>query len=75
MAKPDPDLIKFSTKKCYECFTHLALNATVCNVCKKKVGKVNRHGIAEKPTDWKAYIIAGIAMFLLIGFFWKVFLQ
>jgi hypothetical protein len=74
MAKRDPDLFKFSTKKCWECFTHLPLNATVCNVCKKKVGKVNRYGIAQKPTDWKAYTIAGIALFLLIAFIVKVFL-
>ncbi len=75
MGKQDPDQITFSTKKCYECFTHLPLNATVCNVCKKKVGRVNRHGIAEKPTDWKAYIISGIAFLFLIAFIWKVFLK
>jgi hypothetical protein len=75
MAKQDPELTKFPTKKCYECFTHLPLNATVCNVCKKKVGKVNRFGLAEKPTDWKAYTIAGVAIFLLVAFFVKVFLK
>ena len=75
MANQNTDSIQFTTKKCYECFTHLPLNATVCNVCKKKVGKVNRHGIAEKPTDWKAYAVAAIALSFLIAFFWKVFLQ
>jgi hypothetical protein len=74
MAKRDADTIRFSTKKCWECFTHLPLNATVCNVCKKKVGKVNKFGIAEKPTDWKAYVICGFAFLLLFIFIWKVFL-
>jgi len=75
MAKHDPEPFHFSTKKCWECFTHLPLNAAVCNVCKKKVGKVNRYGIAEKPTDWKAYIIAGFAILLLVAFVVKVFLK
>ena len=73
MARKNADPIKFSTKKCYDCFAHLPLNATVCNVCKKKVGKVNRHGIAEKPTDWKAYAIAAIAFVFLIVFLLKAF--
>ena len=64
----------FSTKKCYECFTHLPLDAEVCPSCKRKVGKVDKIGIAAKPTDWKGYIIClliwiGLAIFIWKGFF------
>lgn len=63
----------FSTKKCYECLTHIPLAATVCNVCKSKVGEVDRNGIAKKPIDWKAYLGFIVAAGLLAGFIWKVF--
>ena len=64
----------FSTKKCYECFTHLPLDAEVCPSCKKKVGKANKIGVAEKPTDWKGYFIClliwiGLGIFIWKGFF------
>jgi len=64
----------FTTKKCYECFTHLPLDAEVCPSCKKKVGKVTKIGVAEKPTDWKGYVIClliwiGLGIFIWKGFF------
>lgn len=43
-------------KKCPYCSVPLALNATECFSCKKKVGKMNKHGIAEKPANYTAYI-------------------
>ena len=73
--KKGKDPIQFSTKKCYECFTHLPLDATVCHSCKAKVGPVDRNGIAQKPTDMKSYVIFVLALAALIAFFWKAFLQ
>lgn len=65
----------YTTKKCYNCLTHLPLDAVKCDACKKKVGKVNPNGIAAKPFDWKAYLGFLIALAVLIGFIWKVFLD
>lgn len=73
--KKGSEPIRFTTKKCYECLTHLPLDATVCYACKAKVGKVDRNGIAEKPTDIKAYVIAAAAFVVLVVFLWKAFLQ
>jgi hypothetical protein len=63
----------FSSKKCYECLTYLALDATTCHVCKKKVGRVDRNGIARKPIDWKSYISCAVALAALAVFIWKAF--
>ena len=73
MAQQGEGSSTYSTKKCYECFSHLPLNATVCTTCKKKVGPVDRNGLAQKPTDWKAYIIFGISFAVLVGFLIKAF--
>ncbi len=67
------EAFKFSTKKCYECFTHLPLHATECHACKKKVGKVDRNGIADKPTDYKSYAVFALAFAALLVFLWKAF--
>ncbi len=73
--KKEAETFKFSTKKCYECFTHLPLHATECYACKKKVGKVDRNGIAEKPADVKSYVVFALAFAALVVFLWKVFLK
>lgn len=64
----------FKTKKCYECFTHVALDTRICPNCGKPLGRANKTGIAEKPTDWKSYLICLLAwiafgVFVWIGFF------
>lgn len=65
----------FTTKKCYDCSTYLPLNAEICTACKKKVGKVNEYGIAEKPTDWIGYIVSFLLWAALFVFIWKAFIQ
>lgn len=63
-----PSLIKV----CPYCSTHLLSNATACTYCKKKVGPMNKQGIAEKPTDWKAYTACFISWGALIVYFWML---
>jgi hypothetical protein len=58
------------TKVCPYCSTHLLLQATACSYCKKKVGPVNKQGIAQKPTDWKAYTVCFLTWGALFGYFW-----
>ena len=58
------------TKVCPYCSTHLIINATECSYCKKKVGPRNKQGVAEKPTDWKAYTACFVSWFALFVYFW-----
>ena len=58
------------TKVCPYCSTHLLLNATACTYCKKKVGPANKQGIAEKPTDWKAYTVCFLSWGAMFVYFW-----
>jgi hypothetical protein len=58
------------TKKCPECFTYLPLNATECSSCGKAVGPVTRLGLAQKPTNVKGYVVAGLAILAFIIFVW-----
>jgi len=57
-------------KVCPYCSTHLLISATACSYCKKKVGPINRQGIAEKPTDWKAYTACFLTWGALFVYFW-----
>jgi len=52
---------RFSSKKCHECFAYIPLEATICPSCGKKVGEIDKNGIAVKPTNWIAYAIAALA--------------
>lgn len=58
------------SKKCWNCFVRLPLDVTMCYSCKKKVGEVNEHGIAQKPFDWLGYTLAIVSM---TAFVWYMF--
>ncbi len=60
------------TKVCPYCSTHLLMSAAECTYCKKKVGPVNRQGIAEKPTDWKAYTACFLSWGAMFAYFWML---
>lgn len=63
---PNPVEAIYVTKKCPECYAHVPLNEEVCPSCKARLGKIKKHGMAERPTNWKAYIICILAWILLI---------
>lgn len=52
----------YVSKKCHECYTYVPLNAEICPSCKTRLGKLGAHGMAEKRTDWNAYIKFAIAL-------------
>ena len=54
------------TKKCPYCNVPLSLNANEWFSCKKKVGNINRHGIAERPTNYWSYALCLVAW---VGFY------
>jgi hypothetical protein len=66
--------IKYMTKKCPHCYVYLALSASECYICKAKVGDVDRIGFAEKPVNWRAYVVAGIAFLVFVVFMWWGFI-
>lgn len=62
------------SKKCPWCMVYLPLDAKVCHACQKRVGPVDRMGMAKKPVDVKAYVMAAVAVTLLIAYLkWAFF--
>jgi len=59
-----------STKKCPECYEYVPLTAAVCPQCKTRLGKAGRHGMADRPINWKAYIICFI-LWVILAFYIK----
>ncbi len=62
----------FTYKRCPYCYTHLKLNAEHCIECRKKVGEVDKVGLAKKPFNYKAYLAAGLWVVLLSFYVWKL---
>ena len=67
--------IKYTSKKCPYCSEHLPLDARICSSCKKKVGKVELHGMAKKTIDWRAYTLAIISWIALCVYIWWAFFR
>ena len=65
----------FVSKKCPECLTSLPLDATQCTSCKKKIGKVNKNGIAKLPIDWMSYLICVLSILGFCLYIWWAFLK
>lgn len=68
-SSPDnKDAVGYVSKKCHSCYTYVPLNADICPDCKAKLGKVGQHGMAEKLTDWKAYVAFAVAFVAFVVF-------
>ncbi len=66
---------RLGTKKCPYCSVVLKIDDEFCFSCKRKVGKINKHGIAEKPFDWKGYSMAVISALAFVFYIWWAFLR
>jgi hypothetical protein len=64
-----------TTKKCPNCYTYLPLSARVCTSCHSRVGNVDKLGFAQKPVDWKAYLLAVVTMTAFAVFIWWAFFR
>ena len=62
----DPAL--YVSKKCHSCYEYVPLEAERCPMCKVRLGKVGDHGMAEKVTDWQAYLRFAVALIALLIF-------
>jgi predicted amidophosphoribosyltransferase len=65
----------FISKKCPECMEYMPLNVEVCPSCKLPVGKINRHGMATRKTDWKGYVVALVAWIVFFFYVWWAFIR
>ena len=64
----------YSIKICHNCGTPLAIYSEECYSCHKKVGEVDKHGKAKKPTDWMSYVICVISWAAFFGYiYWAFF--
>ena len=70
-----PNQKKFPSKKCPHCSIYLPVEANRCTSCKQKVGPPDKYGIAKKPVDLKAYIIAILSIAALGYYIWWAFLK
>jgi hypothetical protein len=52
-------------KQCPDCLEKLPLHAKKCTQCGQRLGKIMADGKANKPVDWKGYLLSAI----LIGAF------
>jgi hypothetical protein len=65
----------YATKKCPNCYTYLPLHARVCTSCHARVGDVDKLGFAQKPFDWRAYLLAALTMAGFAIFMWWAFFR
>jgi len=65
----------FSFKRCPYCFISLALTAETCQSCHKRVGKVDRYGLAKKPINYMGYLAAVMWAGIFVGYIWFAFVR
>lgn len=63
------------SKKCPECMEYMPLHVDVCPACKLPVGKINKHGMAVRKTDWKGYSVAIVAWLVFFFYVWWAFIR
>ena len=71
---PNDKDFQYATKRCPFCYEYMPLSATRCPVCRRGVGDVEKHGMAKKAVDWKAYTVALVAILALSVYIWWAFL-
>ena len=75
MSTSDEKKYEYHAKKCPECMTYIPVDANVCPVCKKRVGKIMESGMARKAFDWKAYLGFALALAAFVFYIWWAFLR
>lgn len=69
----EPRPIIYATKRCPYCLAKMSVHATECPGCNATVGKINEHGMATKPFDWKGYIVCLLAWVGFGVYLWWAF--
>jgi RNA polymerase subunit RPABC4/transcription elongation factor Spt4 len=68
----DDDLV-YATKRCPECFAYTELDAKRCPMCKTRLGKVQKHGMAKRTVNWSAYVVFLVAFLAFAAYMWWAF--
>ena len=50
-------------------------NFPICVSCKKKVGKIDKYGMAQKPVDWLSYVRCLLIWCAFCLYIWWAFLR
>jgi hypothetical protein len=64
-----------ATKRCPECTVHIPIDATRCTDCGKRVGPVDKSGVARRATNYRAYAEMIIAFVVFGLFVWWFFFK
>jgi uncharacterized OB-fold protein len=75
MSTSDEKKYEYHAKKCPECMTYIPVDANVCPMCKRRVGKITESGMARKATDWKAYTMMIVSWAALAVYCWWAFFK
>jgi hypothetical protein len=65
----------YLAKTCPYCRTYNKVDAKRCineAFCGKRIGEVDEHGIAKKPTDWWSYISCFLWSFAFFFYIWML---
>ena len=74
-SRPESAAADKQTKKCPQCYVYLAADAARCFSCGTRVGKRGKTGLAEKPINWKAYLISILAWAAFAFYIWWAFFK
>lgn len=61
------------TKKCPECMTYVAFDATECFSCGARIKEADKLGIAKRPFNWKSYLFSLITAAAFGWYMWWAF--
>jgi len=67
--------VVYTTKKCSECFEPLALSAVRCTACKRRVGPIDKFGMAAKPIAWWKYGLCFLSWLVFFLYMWWAFFR
>ena len=64
-----------ASKKCPECMTYIANDATECFSCGARVKDADKLGIAKRPFNWKAYLFSILTATAFAWYMWWAFFK
>jgi len=57
-----------ATKKCPYCSSYVKSDAVRCDACRRRIGPADAYGMARKPVNVGAYLVAAGAVAALVGY-------
>jgi hypothetical protein len=63
-----PKKKEYVTKKCPYCGSYVRFDAARCDGCQRRIGRADAYGMAKKPVNVGAYVVAAGAVVALVGY-------